>query len=120
MFIPKNVEKIISILYNAGFEAYVVGGCVRDSLLGIKPHDWDICTSATPEQTKECFKDYKMFDSGIKHGTISVVIDNEVFEITTYRIDGEYTDSRHPESVTFTTNIIEDLSRRDFTINAMA
>lgn len=120
MFIPKNVEKIISILYNAGFEAYVVGGCVRDSLLGIKPHDWDICTSATPEQTKECFKNYKMFDSGIKHGTVSVVIDNEVFEITTYRIDGEYTDSRHPESVIFTTNIVEDLSRRDFTINAMA
>ncbi|MCQ2513782.1 MAG: HD domain-containing protein [Ruminococcus sp.] len=118
--IPEKVLKITERLNNNGYEAYIVGGCVRDSLAGICPHDWDICTNALPEQTKLCFKDYKIFDAGIKHGTISVVSENEVFEITTYRIDGEYSDNRHPENVTFTRNIIDDLARRDFTVNAIA
>ena len=118
--IPDNVKTIIEILNNSGHESFIVGGCVRDSLMGIIPNDWDICTSAKPEQIKECFKEFNTFDSGIKHGTISIVIDKEIFEVTTYRIDGEYTDNRRPESVTFTDDITKDLARRDFTINAMA
>lgn len=120
ILLPENVNQIIKILNNNGFEAFAVGGCVRDSLLGLTPHDWDICTSAKPEDIKNCFKEFNTFDSGIKHGTISIVINKEVFEVTTYRIDGEYTDNRHPESVTFTDDITKDLARRDFTINAMA
>lgn len=116
--LPENVEKIINTLEAAGFEAYAVGGCVRDSLLGRIPNDWDITTSAKPEETKALFK--KTFDTGIKHGTISVLLDHVVYEVTTYRIDGEYEDSRHPKSVVFTTLLSEDLRRRDFTINAMA
>ena len=118
--IPDNVKTIIEILNNSGHESFIVGGCVRDSLMGIIPNDWDICTSAKPEQIKECFKRFNTFDSGIKHGTISIVIDKEIFEVTTYRIDGEYKDNRRPESVTFTDDITKDLARRDFTINAMA
>ena len=118
--IPDNVKTIIEILNNSGHESFIVGGCVRDSLMGIIPNDWDICTSAKPEQIKECFKEFNTFDSGIKHGTISIVIDKEIFEVTTYRIDGEYKDNRRPESVTFTDDITKDLARRDFTINAMA
>ena len=120
ILLPQNVKTITDILKNNGHEAFIVGGCVRDALMGIIPHDWDICTSAKPEQVKECFKDFNMFDSGIKHGTISIVIDKEVYEVTTYRIDGEYTDNRHPQNVTFTDDITQDLARRDFTINAMA
>ena len=120
IFLPENVNQIIDILNNKGYEAFIVGGCVRDSLLGLTPYDWDICTSAKPEEIKCCFEDFNTFDTGIKHGTISIVIDKEVFEVTTFRIDGEYTDNRHPESVTFTDNITKDLARRDFTINAMA
>lgn len=120
ILLPDNVKEIIKNLTDNGFEAFIVGGCVRDSVLGLTPHDWDICTSAKPEEIKQCFKDYNTFDSGIKHGTISIVIEKEVFEVTTYRIDGEYTDNRHPESVTFTDDITKDLARRDFTINAMA
>lgn len=120
ILLPDNVKEIIKNLTDNGFEAFIVGGCVRDSVLGLTPHDWDICTSAKPEEIKQCFKDYNTFDSGIKHGTISIVIEKEVFEVTTYRIDGEYTDNRHPESVTFTDDITKDLGRRDFTINAMA
>ncbi len=116
--IPENVEKIINTLEAAGFEAYAVGGCVRDSILGRIPNDWDITTSAKPEETKTLFK--KTFDTGLQHGTVSVLIDKEIFEVTTYRIDGEYLDARHPESVTFTDRLSEDLLRRDFTINAMA
>ncbi|SCJ02091.1 CCA-adding enzyme [uncultured Ruminococcus sp.] len=97
-----------------------MGGCVRDYLLGLTPHDTDICTNALPEQTKKCFESYHTFDTGIKHGTISVVCCGEVYEITTYRIDGDYSDNRHPDSVSFTRNINEDLQRRDFTVNAMA
>lgn len=118
--LPKNVKLIIDILNKNGFEAFIVGGCVRDSIIGLTPHDWDICTNAKPEEIKNCFEDFNTFDSGIKHGTISIVIDSEVFEVTTYRIDGAYSDNRRPDSVTFTSDITKDLARRDFTINAMA
>ncbi|HAZ90464.1 MAG TPA: polynucleotide adenylyltransferase, partial [Eubacterium sp.] len=116
--IPKKAYKILNALENAGYEAYVVGGCVRDSLLGIKPDDWDITTSATPDQVKEVFS--RTVDTGIKHGTVSVICEGELFEVTTYRIDGDYTDGRHPEWVIYTSNLVEDLKRRDFTVNAMA
>lgn len=118
--LPNNVKTIIQTLNKNKFEAFAVGGCVRDSVRGITPNDWDICTNAEPEQIKSCFTEYNTFDAGIKHGTISVEIDKEIYEITTYRIDGEYADNRHPESVTFTKDISKDLARRDFTINAMA
>ncbi len=114
------VKVIISKLNNYGFEAFAVGGCVRDCVIGLVPHDWDVCTNAQPEQIKHCFKDFETFDSGIKHGTISVIYKRAIYEITTYRIDGEYLDSRHPESVEFTNDITKDLARRDFTVNAMA
>ena len=116
--LPENVKFIIDKLEAAGFEAYAVGGCVRDSILGRTPNDWDITTSAKPLETKAIFK--KTFDTGIKHGTISVLLGKEIYEVTTYRIDGEYEDSRHPKEVTFTADLKEDLLRRDFTINAMA
>jgi len=116
--LPKDVENIIETLEKNGFEAYAVGGCVRDSILGRTPNDWDITTSATPLQTKALFK--HTFDTGIKHGTISVLLNKEIYEVTTYRIDGEYEDGRHPKEVTFTSDLEEDLLRRDFTINAMA
>lgn len=118
--IPKNVEFIINTLEQNGYEAYIVGGCVRDSLLGKEPHDFDICTKALPSQTKECFKNYRIIETGMQHGTITVIIDNEPYEITTYRLDGEYLDNRHPSDVKFVTSLKEDLARRDFTINAMA
>lgn len=118
--LPKNVKLIIDILNKNGFDAFVVGGCVRDSIIGLTPHDWDICTNAKPEEIKNCFSNFNTFDSGLKHGTISIVIDSEVFEVTTYRIDGAYSDNRRPDSVTFTSDIAKDLARRDFTINAMA
>lgn len=116
--IPEKVAYIITTLMENGFEAYAVGGCVRDTMLGRTPEDWDITTSARPEEVKELFK--RTIDTGIQHGTVTVMLDKEGFEVTTYRIDGEYEDSRHPKSVEFTTNLIEDLKRRDFTINAMA
>lgn len=118
--VPKNVKTAIDLLESAGFEAYAVGGCVRDSLLGREPNDWDITTCAAPEQTKGVFSSFHCIDTGIKHGTVTVVIDSEPLEITTFRVDGEYADNRHPKSVTFTPNLREDLSRRDFTVNAMA
>jgi len=118
IFVPKPAEYILNTLEKNGFEAYVVGGCVRDSLLNISPDDWDITTSASPEQVKLLFK--RTFDTGLKHGTVSVLIDNEIYEVTTFRRDGEYKDNRHPEEVTFTKSIEEDLARRDFTVNAMA
>ncbi len=116
--LPEKVNTIIITLHNAGFEAYVVGGCVRDSILGRQPEDWDITTSATPGETKALFE--KTFDTGIKHGTVTILLDREGFEVTTYRIDGKYEDNRHPKEVTFTRSLKEDLLRRDFTINAMA
>ncbi|WP_330695287.1 CCA tRNA nucleotidyltransferase, partial [Lacrimispora sp.] len=116
--VPEAARRIIEQLNTSGFEAYVVGGCVRDSLLGRQPEDWDITTSAKPEQVKEIFN--RTVDTGIQHGTVTVLIDHEGYEVTTYRIDGEYEDGRHPKSVEFTGSLLEDLKRRDFTINAMA
>ncbi|MBQ7933778.1 MAG: CCA tRNA nucleotidyltransferase [Lachnospiraceae bacterium] len=116
--IPEKAKFIINTIEAAGFEAYVVGGCVRDSILGRVPGDWDITTSAKPEQVKGLFR--RTIDTGIQHGTVTVMMDKEGFEVTTYRIDGKYEDSRHPKEVTFTPNLEEDLKRRDFTINAMA
>ena len=120
--IPSTVSNIINILESHGFEAYVVGGCVRDSILGRVPNDWDITTDALPEKVMEVFKDIgaTVVPTGIKHGTVTVIINNDSYEITTYRIDGEYKDSRRPEEVIFTSKLEEDLARRDFTINAMA
>ena len=120
MDMPKNVDIAINLLQSAGFEAYAVGGCVRDSLLGKTPNDWDITTSAKPEDMKSVFSDFHCIDTGIKHGTVTVVIDGEPLEITTFRLDGEYEDNRHPKSVTFTSDLGADLGRRDFTVNAMA
>lgn len=116
--LPQKVHQIITTLQNHGYEAYAVGGCVRDSILGRRPEDWDITTSATPQETKELFE--RTFDTGIEHGTITVLLGKEGFEVTTYRIDGKYEDSRHPTQVQFTRSLSEDLLRRDFTINAMA
>lgn len=116
--LPGKVKQIITELEAAGYEAYAVGGCVRDSILGKTPDDWDITTSASPMQTKAVFR--RTIDTGIAHGTVTVMLDREGFEVTTYRIDGEYEDSRHPKEVTFTASLAEDLKRRDFTINAMA
>lgn len=120
MDMPKNVDTAINLLQSAGFEAYAVGGCVRDSLLGKTPNDWDITTSAKPEDMKSVFADFHCIDTGIKHGTVTVVIDGEPLEITTFRLDGEYEDNRHPKNVTFTSDLGADLGRRDFTVNAMA
>lgn len=120
MDMPKNVDTAINLLQSAGFEAYAVGGCVRDSLLGKTPNDRDITTSAKPEDMKSVFINFHCIDTGIKHGTVTVVIDGEPLEITTFRLDGEYEDNRHPKSVTFTSNLGADLGRRDFTVNAMA
>lgn len=116
--IPEKVNKIIKKLQEHGYDAYAVGGCVRDSLLGRTPADWDITTSAKPLEVKELFK--RTIDTGLQHGTVTVMLNREGFEVTTYRIDGEYEDSRHPKEVIFTGKLEEDLKRRDFTINAMA
>ncbi len=116
--LPEKVTQIINCIMKAGYEAYAVGGCIRDSILGRIPDDWDITTSATPLQVKALFP--RTIDTGIQHGTVTVMLDREGFEVTTYRIDGKYQDGRHPEEVTFTPNLEEDLKRRDFTINAMA
>lgn len=120
IFLPAKVKYIINKIYENDYEAFIVGGCVRDSVIGIKPHDYDITTSASPKKIMEIFKEYKCIETGIDHGTVSVVIDNEIYEITTYRVEGEYKDHRRPEKVEFTSNLEEDLKRRDFTINAMA
>lgn len=116
--IPQGATWVLEQLRDAGYEAYVVGGCVRDSLLHRMPDDWDITTSAKPEDTKRIFR--RTVDTGIQHGTVTVMVDRTGYEVTTYRIDGEYADGRHPEHVTFTASLLEDLKRRDFTINAMA
>ena len=118
IILPEKVNFIINRLKENGYEAYAVGGCVRDSVLGRIPDDWDITTSATPNETKALFP--RTFDTGIEHGTITVLVEKESFEVTTYRVDGEYEDSRHPKEVVFTRSLKEDLLRRDFTINAMA
>lgn len=117
---PVEVETAMNILNKNCFDAYVVGGCLRDSVLDIEPSDWDIATSALPHDIVKCFKGYKVIETGIKHGTVSVIISDVILEITTYRIDGVYKDNRRPEKVKFTADITHDLERRDFTINAMA
>lgn len=116
--IPSHVEYIIGKLNQNGYEAFAVGGCVRDTLLGRTPGDWDITTSARPEQVKALFR--RTIDTGIQHGTVTVMLERTGYEVTTYRIDGEYEDGRHPRQVEFTPDLLEDLKRRDFTINAMA
>ena len=116
--LPEDVRHIINKLADEGYEAYAVGGCVRDSVIGRVPDDWDITTSARPEDVKRIFR--RTVDTGIEHGTVTVMIGREGYEVTTFRIDGEYKDSRHPENVEFTASLKEDLKRRDFTINAMA
>ena len=118
--VPAPVNYIIQELEKCGHEAYMVGGCVRDSVLGRKPHDYDICTSATPDEILKAFPDKEIIPTGLQHGTVTILINKEPFEVTTYRIDGDYSDNRRPDNVTFTKNLVEDLRRRDFTINAMA
>lgn len=115
---PYEAEWIIDNIRSHGYEAFIVGGCVRDAVLGRIPGDWDITTSAKPEQVKEIFG--KTVDTGLKHGTVTIIKHGSGYEVTTYRIDGEYLDGRHPETVEFTPDLREDLKRRDFTINAMA
>jgi tRNA nucleotidyltransferase (CCA-adding enzyme) len=115
---PDDVKQIIRVLEGDGNHAFIVGGCVRDTLLGRTPGDWDITTSALPMQVKSLFR--RTVDTGIKHGTVTVMMGSVGYEVTTYRIDGEYLDGRHPESVEFSVNLLDDLARRDFTINAMA
>ena len=120
MFLPEYVKTCIDALENAGFSAYAVGGCVRDSLLGLNPHDYDLCTNALPEQTEAVFSHHKLVLAGKKHGTVGVITEGGVVEITTYRTEGDYRDNRHPEWVAFVPEIEADLARRDFTVNAMA
>lgn len=120
MVLPENISRALDMLESAGHEAWVVGGCVRDSLMGIIPHDYDITTSALPAETEQVFAGYRLIETGLKHGTVTVLADGSPIEITTYRVDGEYRDSRRPERVTFTRNIRDDVSRRDFTMNGIA
>ncbi len=117
--LSKNAKEILLSLENAGYEAYVVGGCVRDAILGKESNDYDITTNALPSEVKNVFFDKRVIETGIKHGTVTVLMNGEAFEITTYRSDGEYTDARHPDSVSFSSSLTEDLKRRDFTINAI-
>ncbi|MBQ1838310.1 MAG: hypothetical protein II127_01670, partial [Ruminococcus sp.] len=118
--IEPKANQIIHLLQQHGFAAYAVGGCVRNAPMGLEPHDWDVCTDAKPDALRAVFGGYETHDYGLKHGTLVVMVDGEPFEVTTYRIDGVYADSRRPESVTFTDDLTRDLSRRDFTVNAMA
>ena len=118
--VPAYADAVLRRLHACGYEAYAVGGCVRDVLLGRAPNDWDICTSALPWEMKECFSDYPVIETGLKHGTLTVRVNHQSYEITTFRTDGDYIDCRHPEKVTFVSEISEDLARRDFTVNAMA
>ena len=118
--LPAGVSRALTMLESAGFEAFIVGGCVRDALRGITPKDYDITTSALPEETKSVFRDWRVIETGIQHGTITVVMDGMPLEITTYRTEGTYSDNRHPDSVSFTASLREDVARRDFTMNAIA
>ena len=118
--LPAGVSRALSMLEDAGYEAFIVGGCVRDALRGITPKDYDITTSALPEETKSVFRDYRVIETGIQHGTVTVMMDGMPLEITTYRTEGTYSDNRHPDSVSFTTSLREDVARRDFTMNAIA
>jgi tRNA nucleotidyltransferase (CCA-adding enzyme) len=118
--IPSGAQKILRALTDAGYEAYLVGGCVRDLLRGVEPHDWDICTSARPEETERCFAGQRIIETGLKHGTVTVLMGGEPYEITTYRTEGPYSDSRRPDFVEFVSSLEADLARRDFTMNAIA
>lgn len=120
IFIPKEVKFLMDMIYQSGYEAFIVGGCVRDSILNLIPNDYDITTNAKPKEIMDIFKDYKIIDTGIKHGTVSIILNNNIYEITTYRIEGEYENNRRPKFVEFTSNIEEDIRRRDFTVNAIA
>ena len=120
MDLPESVEFILKRMKDSGYEAYAVGGAVRDAVIGRERGDYDITTNALPEETKAVFDGYRIIETGIKHGTVTLLLDGEPYEITTYRVDGDYKDNRHPESVTFTSLLEEDLMRRDFTVNAMA
>lgn len=120
MELPFQISEILERFDRSGFDAYVVGGCVRDAVMGKQPHDYDITTSALPNETERVFSDCRVIETGIKHGTVTVLYKGQSIEITTFRIDGEYADGRHPDSVTFSRNIEDDLSRRDFTMNGMA
>ena len=117
---PKQIHSIMERLEQAGFACYIVGGAVRDWLAGGKPHDYDLCTAATPEQTERIFSDLHVIETGLKHGTVTIVMNGEPIEITTFRTEGAYSDGRRPDSVAFVTDITQDLARRDFTVNAMA
>lgn len=118
--LPRDVSFLLNRLFHKGYRADIVGGCVRDSLLEAEPNDYDLTTSASPEEIKDAFFDMRTVDTGIKHGTVTVLVNHIPYEVTTYRVDGAYTDNRHPDSVTFTRKIEDDLARRDFTVNAMA
>ncbi|MCQ2370667.1 MAG: CCA tRNA nucleotidyltransferase [Akkermansia sp.] len=118
--IPQYAATVLERLEHHGFEAYVVGGCVRDSLMGRTPKDWDVCTNALPDEVLRVFRKFHVIKTGLKHGTVTVMVDHQPVEVTTFRIDGAYTDNRHPDSVNFVSRVEEDLARRDFTINAMA
>ena len=118
--LPDYIEDILSLLHLNGYEAYGVGGSIRDSILKIEPYDWDVTTSALPEQVKKVFENFGVIETGIKHGTVTVIMKDKHVEITTYRIDGEYKDGRHPDTVSFTGSLRQDLARRDFTVNAIA
>ena len=120
MELPQSVRTILSVLRDNGHRGVLVGGCVRDACLGYAPHDFDIATDATPPQMQQAFRDFRVLETGLRHGTLTVLIGHEPFEVTTFRIDGDYPDHRHPENVTFTTRLEDDLARRDFTVNAMA
>ena len=118
--LPENVSLILNELHNNNYKSYVTGGCVRDNILGLVPHDWDIITSALPEEVMKIFSSYRIIPTGLQHGTVTVVVDGEMYEITTFRKDGNYSDNRRPDEVFFVDDLREDLARRDFTINAMA
>ena len=118
--LPAGAEFVLRRLHEAGYQAYVVGGCVRDTLLGKAPKDWDVCTNALPQQMQQVFADCHVIETGLQHGTLTVMYQHEPYEVTTFRVDGEYTDHRHPDEVIFVTEVKDDLSRRDFTVNAMA
>lgn len=120
LVLPKAPASILHRLNGAGYEAYIVGGCVRDAMMGRQPHDWDICTNALPAQVIELFPDRKVVKTGLQHGTVTIVQSGEGYEVTTFRTDGAYSDHRHPDQVTFVSRLEDDLARRDFTINAMA
>ncbi|HBQ45751.1 MAG TPA: tRNA nucleotidyltransferase, partial [Ruminococcaceae bacterium] len=118
--IPPEVDAVRQALTRSGYEAYAVGGCVRDSLLGLAPHDWDLTTSARPEQARRALSAFKVIDTGLKHGTVTALSGKTAVEVTSYRVDGPYSDGRHPDRVAFTASLKEDLARRDFTVNALA